>query len=595
MKISPSKAYSNGFTYKTSNKKVATVSSKGVIKAVAAGKAKITIVSKANKKIKTTVTVTVKAAPSQPSTQQPSTQQPSTQQPGTQQPGTPDQPSKVEVTGVSLNKTEATLYANKTLDLTATVEPANATDKTVTWKTDKENIVTLDVDAKDSSKVVVKPVSEGTVTVTATAGGKTASCVVTVVTQENALSCNKYTLLKDAEKYTITRGTSTFAFTQEEIEADLAKIAEETNKTWTNETVFDYIAKATTETLSGKLGLFQRILKEVPDASVEATAGKVTDNSIDVQDSLDCAGWWTAHTDGVEIADGSAVKFTFDTKTYATAEKNWNTPIYVVYTGDEPKVGGAGYGEYFVSRSDMFGWGGAALGAFDTNAPEKFPEGFAWERVSEPNWDTFLNDNKAGTNSTLSATLENGLLVVTFTNDGAVSKATIPVDATKPVYISLSGELCTLNNIKAEYDVQEKYLSEKNVTVTKDGKVKKCTVSGKLGEDGISLDITAEDGRTVNITELNVEEKDDTHVLTFNVNKSGSVYQFKLVIAKNAKNVTLYRVVNSKDEVVASFVDGDDSYDLEFNETYYNEFVEKYDVEDVVKTVTVMNDYQPVK
>ena len=121
--------------------------------------------------------------------------------------------------------------------------------------------------------------------------------------------------------------------------------------------------------------------------------------------------------------------------------------------------------------------------------------------------------------------------------------------------------------------------------------MKKCTVSGKLGEDGISLDITAEDGRTVNITELNVEEKDDTHVLTFNVIKSGSKYQFKLVIAKNAKKVDLYR----KDEVVASFVDGDASYDLEFNKAYYNEFIEKYGVEDVVKTVKVMNDYQPVK
>ena len=50
--VKPNKKGNKKVTYKTSNKKVATVSSKGYIKGVKAGKAKITVVSKKNKKRK---------------------------------------------------------------------------------------------------------------------------------------------------------------------------------------------------------------------------------------------------------------------------------------------------------------------------------------------------------------------------------------------------------------------------------------------------------------------------------------------------------------------------------------------------------------
>lgn len=58
--VKPNKKGNKKVTYKTSNKKVATVSSKGYIKGVKAGKAKITVVSKKNKKKKAVVKVVVK-------------------------------------------------------------------------------------------------------------------------------------------------------------------------------------------------------------------------------------------------------------------------------------------------------------------------------------------------------------------------------------------------------------------------------------------------------------------------------------------------------------------------------------------------------
>lgn len=60
--VKPNKAKFKKVTYKSSNKKVVTVSKKGKLKAIKQGKAKITVKSKTNKKKKVTITITVKKA-----------------------------------------------------------------------------------------------------------------------------------------------------------------------------------------------------------------------------------------------------------------------------------------------------------------------------------------------------------------------------------------------------------------------------------------------------------------------------------------------------------------------------------------------------
>ena len=80
----------------------------------------------------------------------------------------------VAVSSVTLDQPTLTLTAEgDTATLTATVLPDNATDKTVTWSSDNEAVATV-VDG------VVTPVAKGTATITATAGGKSDTCVVTV-------------------------------------------------------------------------------------------------------------------------------------------------------------------------------------------------------------------------------------------------------------------------------------------------------------------------------------------------------------------------------------------------------------------------------
>ena len=79
------------------------------------------------------------------------------------------------VESVTLGKTELELIIGQAdVTLTATVKPDDATDKTVTWTSSNPAVATVDANG------TVHAVAEGTATITAQAGEKTATCVVTV-------------------------------------------------------------------------------------------------------------------------------------------------------------------------------------------------------------------------------------------------------------------------------------------------------------------------------------------------------------------------------------------------------------------------------
>ena len=81
----------------------------------------------------------------------------------------------IVVTSVTLDKTELALtVGDAAVQLKATVAPDNATDKTVTWTSDKPAVATVDATGK------VTAVAVGEAIITAQAGDKTATCKVTV-------------------------------------------------------------------------------------------------------------------------------------------------------------------------------------------------------------------------------------------------------------------------------------------------------------------------------------------------------------------------------------------------------------------------------
>ena len=85
-------------------------------------------------------------------------------------------PTVVDVTGVSLNKTSTSIQVGASEQLTATVEPNNATNKAVNWSSNPTSVATVDNNGN------VTAVAEGTATITVTTqdGNKTATCTVTV-------------------------------------------------------------------------------------------------------------------------------------------------------------------------------------------------------------------------------------------------------------------------------------------------------------------------------------------------------------------------------------------------------------------------------
>lgn len=90
-------------------------------------------------------------------------------------------------TGITLDKDTLTIASGETATLTATVEPADTTDKVV-WSSKDDNIATV----KDG---VVTAVGQGETTITATCGNQTASCKVIV---NKAFLTGKVTITGDA-------------------------------------------------------------------------------------------------------------------------------------------------------------------------------------------------------------------------------------------------------------------------------------------------------------------------------------------------------------------------------------------------------------
>jgi len=82
----------------------------------------------------------------------------------------------VPVTGVKLNKDKLSLSVGSTAQLEAIIEPANATNKNVTWSSSDEEIATVD----ETGKVKGIKVGTATITVTTEDGNKTAACEVDV-------------------------------------------------------------------------------------------------------------------------------------------------------------------------------------------------------------------------------------------------------------------------------------------------------------------------------------------------------------------------------------------------------------------------------
>ncbi|MEC0226278.1 immunoglobulin-like domain-containing protein [Paenibacillus alba] len=150
--VNPDNATNKAVIWNSSNPAVATVDSHGVVTPVGAGTAMITVIT-AEGGFKATCEVTVNTL-------------------------------NVAVTGVKLNVNQLTMSVSGSVyGLVATVNPTDATNKTVTWRSSNTAV------AKVDSHGVVTPVGAGTATITViTAGGFTAISEVNVLATNIAVT-----------------------------------------------------------------------------------------------------------------------------------------------------------------------------------------------------------------------------------------------------------------------------------------------------------------------------------------------------------------------------------------------------------------------
>ena len=153
-KTKPSKA-SKSVKWKSSNKKVATVSKSGYVNGKKKGTVKITATSKKNKKAKKTIKIKVK---------------------------------NLKAKSVTMSKKSMSMFVTKKVALKATVKgSAGFYNQGVTWKTSNKRVATVD----SKGNVVAKGVGSATITATERGGSKKATCAVKVLAAPDNVTVDK--------------------------------------------------------------------------------------------------------------------------------------------------------------------------------------------------------------------------------------------------------------------------------------------------------------------------------------------------------------------------------------------------------------------
>lgn len=164
--IEPEIATNKNVTWKSSNESVVSVDQRGEITANKSGNSIISVTSELGN-ITATCTVIV-------------------------------QPKIIAVTDITLNNKTLTIVEGKSEKLSTIIEPENASNKNVTWKSGNSGIATVDSEGN------VFGVNEGntTITVTTEDGNKTASCDITVM--NNWLKLSQESILTSGARNNIS-------------------------------------------------------------------------------------------------------------------------------------------------------------------------------------------------------------------------------------------------------------------------------------------------------------------------------------------------------------------------------------------------------
>ena len=340
----------------------------------------------------------------------------------------------------SADVTDLTVGDTATISITAT--PSDTTESTTgaTYASDDTDVLTV------SESGVVTAVAAGEATVTVSIVNEAGDTLTSTV---------DFTVTETASESEATEASDSTDSGSSSDDADTDESSEESSEA----------SSSSDEKTSGT-----------------AIKGTAVDDVICATDD-DGTTWWINHSASILLEDGATTTITF--KNTTTGTSNWNSGIYVIYTADEAFAGGSGisdlsgYTEYYVCRSDVYGWDGAGVISAATLTTDAAP-------ADDDEWAEWLAAMQAGQDCTITATLDGSTLTVVFAAGTAQTTATITVDADSPVYLSLTGELCELTDIY--YTVSKQVSgaaasSDALTSTTGDGKAAVYTVTADTIND----------------------------------------------------------------------------------------------------------------
>ena len=275
--ITPDNATNKNVIWSSEDSDIASVDEDGKVTAKEVGKTTITVTTEDGQKTATCeVTVKEKQEPEP-------------------EPDPEPKPEVIPVENVVLNQDNVTLNIGETSTLQATITPDNATNKTVTWTSEDENIASVD----DGIVTAIGP-GETTITVTTEDGEKTATCKITVMEEEEELiSMISY----DYTELTNQNVTATITFNRDDVTI--------TNNNGNNKYVFEENGTFIFEYVDSEGNVSQNIArvtwidKEGPQININYETinnGKAVKVTIQANEELKPIEGWTLSEDRLSIS-----------------------------------------------------------------------------------------------------------------------------------------------------------------------------------------------------------------------------------------------------------------------------------------------------
>lgn len=189
----------------------------------------------------------------------------------------------VPVSGISLNTNSLSLKKGDTAQLTATVTPADASNKSVAYSSSNNKVATVNNNGK------ITAVGGGTATITAKAGNKTATCKVTVSAPQTGIKASGNTSrtvgVGSALKLSVLKvpadATDNYSVTWSSADTNIATVSPNGTVTGVALGETTVTAKSNNWTVTYKITVVEKTEETATEAVSEESSSEVTENYTD--------------------------------------------------------------------------------------------------------------------------------------------------------------------------------------------------------------------------------------------------------------------------------------------------------------------------